>query len=1281
MNLLPDEPPAHPARAYGWRLVCLAWCLALLPVCAAGQTTVTTTDAMGHREQVVYPPGVRVARLMEHGRLVAARTWDGNDDVRVIVQFRDPPLRGPVAGKAAARLQAAHDRFRAAVAALEATPRARTQFHRAFTTALNGMALTTPRWLAERIERMPAVRRVVPDAVVQATDEAGNQVIGADRVRAELGLTGAGVVLAVIDSGIDYTHPDLGGGFGPGFRVVGGYDFVHDDPDPMDDFGHGTHVAGIAAGGGPGVPGVAPGVSLMAFKVLDAQGFGRASDIIAAIERALDPDQNPDTDDAVDVINLSLGAEGNPDDPVSEAVDNAVAAGVVCVVAAGNEGGYQSIGSPGTARGALTVGATDNDDRITPFSSRGPANTTFGLKPELVAPGLQVNAPWPGGGYARLSGTSMAAPHVAGAVALLLEGHPEWTPARLKGVLMHHARDIGEDVWTQGAGRLDVGAAARATAFVSPPQVHFGVVDATEAVWQRTETLSLTHTAATTQTFTLEAETGTPGLTATVSPATVTLAPDAVADLALTLTVDNALVPFNGFPPPSGGVLLATSAEDTLRIPFVFIKSHQLDFTFDVAPLLVAIFRPGTTATLAPAAGGSVLLSEGTYTVVALFQDDEAGRRTLVVREGVVVSGRTTLTLSPAEAVHTITFRPRGEAGQELAPEVDYDLFEQKSTGFSLLLLGDPLYHELRTNTLRDDFVFHHVVYDYDDPSGADYIVPFRMAGVTADAVRENDPAALRAFAFTYATETGTTALAFVDVQVQNDRTELGFFDPGAAWQRLAPPFTRRVFVAPLPEEGFGFPAMFQEIYDVGEGGQPDLSGKANLLYETATLEVTSGPVNVYRRFGGTPVDQIEGTVIPQAVGTAPPFWSGNVLQFVGDRIYMAPAPFFVNPGFDTRNAPVTWTLFENREGLEQTDQGTVDNNRISSLPGNILFAPGAHQLVWRFDGYRVDGLAGHVSARQVFDTRMQTREPPNLQRLEITSGGVVTDVLDPGADNRLLFEGQFDGLTVEGMTRKVGEAAWTVLPVTALPDRRFEAVLPGTLAPGYHALRITLKDGAGSRFEYTADPAFRWGVKDVGGNRPPGAFRLVAPADGAEVDPAVDSLRLAWAAALDPDPEDVLRYVVTVAGPGLDTTVTVRVDTTLALALAPVSDARYTWSVRATDGYAEVAAAGFSFHTPAFVTGVTPDAGVPDAFDLAQNYPNPFRERTTIVFVMPVPDEVDLRVYDVLGREVAVLARGRWPAGRHRVVWEAGALPAGVYLCRLRTDAFTATRRLVHLR
>ena len=111
------------------------------------------------------------------------------------------------------------------------------------------------------------------------------------------------------------------------------------------------------------------------------------------------------------------------------------------------------------------------------------------------------------------------------------------------------------------------------------------------------------------------------------------------------------------------------------------------------------------------------------------------------------------------------------------------------------------------------------------------------------------------------------------------------------------------------------------------------------------------------------------------------------------------------------------------------------------------------------------------------------------------------------------------------------------------------------------------------------------------------------------------------------------------------------------------------------------MAAAGFSFHTPAFVTGVTPDAGVPDAFDLAQNYPNPFRERTTIVFVMPVPDEVDLRVYDVLGREVAVLARGRWPAGRHRVVWEAGALPAGVYLCRLRTDAFTATRRLVHLR
>src|SRR5262249_45910995 len=141
---------------------------------------------------------------------------------------------------------------------------------------------------------------------------------------------------------------------------------------------------------------------------------GSSSQIIAGIEKALDPDGNPATDDAVDVISMSLGGSGDPNDDMSQAVDNAVGAGVVCVIAAGNSGpSYQTIGSPGNARRALTVGATDNSDVIASFSSRGPSNLIYAIKPDVTAPGVSIKSAKLGGGYIWYSGTSMATPHVA----------------------------------------------------------------------------------------------------------------------------------------------------------------------------------------------------------------------------------------------------------------------------------------------------------------------------------------------------------------------------------------------------------------------------------------------------------------------------------------------------------------------------------------------------------------------------------------------------------------------------------------------------------------------------------------------------------------------------------------------------------------------------------------------------------------------------------------------------------------------------------------------------
>ena len=327
------------------------------------------------------------------------------------------------------------------------------------------------------------------------------------QIKDDLGrnITGVNVTVAVIDTGIDYTHPDFGSCTENGFlsgqcsKVIGGYDFVNNDNDPMDDHGHGTHCAGIVAANGT-LKGVAPDANLMAFKVLDSGGSGWTSDVIAGIERAVDPNNDGDYSDHVDVISMSLGGSGSPDDEVSQAVDTAVENEVVVVVAAGNSGPYyESIGSPGCAQKALTVGAMCKpcqvgnesycDEIIASFSSRGPVNwgNQSIIKPDVVAPGVKIcssqwNDAWAeyqctDDEHTAISGTSMATPHVAGAAALLLQAHPNWRPEEVKSVLMSTAEDLDFDVNTQGTGKINAYKAYGATLATYPQSVSFGRID------------------------------------------------------------------------------------------------------------------------------------------------------------------------------------------------------------------------------------------------------------------------------------------------------------------------------------------------------------------------------------------------------------------------------------------------------------------------------------------------------------------------------------------------------------------------------------------------------------------------------------------------------------------------------------------------------------------------------------------------------------------------------------------------------------------------------------
>lgn len=271
------------------------------------------------------------------------------------------------------------------------------------------VAVSMPSQAVQALSNNKNILLIEEDITVQAIGEYENAwgipQIGANEAHT-VPVIGTGVKVAVIDSGIDYSHLELTGVY------KGGWDFVNNDADPADDNSHGTHCSGTiaAALNGVGVVGVAYGVELYGLKVLNASGSGSFSNIIAALDWCVD--------NGIQVTNNSYGSSQNPGLIVEEAFINAEAAGILNIAAAGNSGSPRgkgdNVGYPAAYNSVVAVAATDRDNIRAYFSSTGPAV-------EISAPGLGIDSTIPGGGYATYSGTSMACPHAVGAAALFIE--------------------------------------------------------------------------------------------------------------------------------------------------------------------------------------------------------------------------------------------------------------------------------------------------------------------------------------------------------------------------------------------------------------------------------------------------------------------------------------------------------------------------------------------------------------------------------------------------------------------------------------------------------------------------------------------------------------------------------------------------------------------------------------------------------------------------------------------------------------------------------------------
>jgi PGF-pre-PGF domain-containing protein len=320
-----------------------------------------------------------------------------------------------------------------------------------FSDSFNGIALDISQNECLALKsKIPDIEGCYPNFEVRVLLDKALTVNGADSAPS-FGLTGKGSVIAVIDTGIDDKHESLNdldddnSTIDP--KIIGFKDFVNYKSEPYDDHGHGTHVAGIAAGTGGNSKkfrGVAPGSKLVGVKVLDEYGSGTFSDVIMGIEWTVQNKQRY----GINVISMSLGANVNGDGttPVEIAATTAVEQGINFVVAAGNAGpGANSVGIPASAKNVISVGAVNNDKEIASFSSRGPTKDGR-IKPEVVAPGVSISAPAANSvdEYIVYSGTSMATPFVSGVVALIHEMNYTITPNEIRNLFMNSSEDRGE---------------------------------------------------------------------------------------------------------------------------------------------------------------------------------------------------------------------------------------------------------------------------------------------------------------------------------------------------------------------------------------------------------------------------------------------------------------------------------------------------------------------------------------------------------------------------------------------------------------------------------------------------------------------------------------------------------------------------------------------------------------------------------------------------------------------------------------------------------------------
>lgn len=471
-----------------------------------------------------------------------------------------------------------------------------------FENVFNGISISNiSNSTLDEIKAMDEVEEVYRDRMVhvQVQDSVPNIGAGKAHRRQVNGenITGKGVEVAVIDTGTDYSHSNLGGctfqevnnSKASDCRFLPGYDFVDNEYDPMDEREHGTHVAGIVGAKGPNIEGVAPDTSIRPYRVCASAGCS-TSNILAAVDRAMDPDNDSDTSDHVDIIQMSIGGQGYPSDPMSQAMNEAFDAGVLPVISAGNSGSaMETVGDPATARKSLAVGAVDDRDELTQFSSRGPqkvlGSTDILFKPEISAPGYGIYSTLPSESFGSKSGTSMAAPHVSGAAALILQKYGSLGPQEVKSLLTQTSTSVDQDnngdtvgLLESGTGRVNVTEALSTSSVVTPEVLSFGLSNSTGKWWNVSENITVKNFGDVSKSYSISESIADSGASIEFNESSLTLDAGEDKTVSVNLSVNKEELGTGEF---TGKISVSSDAGEDLELSYLFVNQ---DFSLDVNP-------------------------------------------------------------------------------------------------------------------------------------------------------------------------------------------------------------------------------------------------------------------------------------------------------------------------------------------------------------------------------------------------------------------------------------------------------------------------------------------------------------------------------------------------------------------------------------------------------------------------------------------------------------------------------------------------------------------------